>query len=196
MLGQEQPAPVEKLKKEKIGNPEKFLMSTGHFKCIEYPNSDQTMVFGRDISEHYKEIESIVPEDDRWMLIALVDYIKAPLVVDNFLSEKKRNAFQKREVHQHSEVNSLFELNKLKGNFISNIFGIAHVAELDDWLEDGIIEEYTKLYKKYTGPNNSPPSGYDNMTIEEKIAFTVQIANLAKSLYQAIASRYISEIPK
>ena len=193
MLGQS--APAEKPEKEKIGDPQKFLLDTGRFERIEYPSSDQTAVSGRNILEHYKEIEPDVPEDNRWMLEGLINYVGGPLVVDNFPSEKERNAFQRREVHNHPEVNSLFESNKLKGNSISNVFGIGGVAKSEGWLDPKLINEYERQERKYKGPGGLP-TGYDEMTIEEKIAFTGEIANLAKSLYQTIADRCAPETPK
>jgi len=193
MLGQS--APTEKPEKEKIGDPQEFLLDTGHFRRIEYPSSDQTAVSGRNILEHYKEIEPDVPEDNRWMLEGLAKYVESPSLVDDFPSEKERNAFQRRDVHDYPEVNHLFESNKLKGNSISNVFGIGEVVESEGWLDSKLVDECERLKRKYKGPGGLP-TGYEMMTIEEKIAFTGEIANLAIGLYQAIAERCAPETPK
>ncbi len=193
MLGQS--ASTEKLEEEKITNPEEWLKSKG-FR-FEYPSADQTMVFlGQDILEHYKTIESIVPEDSGWMLMALANYVEAPTVTDGFPSERKRNAFEKEEVHGYSKIRELFNSNKLKGGFISsNVFGIGEAAKSEGWLNPELANECERLKRQYKGPGD-PPSGYDRMTIEEKITFTGEIANLAKSLYQTIAEKCTSETPK
>lgn len=189
----EQSALAEKL--GKISDPRKWLMSTGHFKRLEYPSSGQTMVSGQDISEHYKKIEPDVPEDIRWMLIALVDYIRAPFIVDDFSSETERNAWQRMEVHGRPEVNRLFESNKLKGNFISNVLSIGQLAESEGWLDPELVRKYTELNGEYAGPDG-PPRGYDKKKIEEKIAFTEKISDLAKDLCQAIAKKNAPEMLK
>lgn len=185
-----QSAPAER--PERTSDPKKWLLSMGHFKRLEYPSGEQTMVWGRDISEHYKEIGPEVPEDFRWMLEAMIDYVKAPLIVDDFPSETERNAWQKREAYERPEINNLFESNKLKGGLISNVLGVMQLVESEDWLDRGLVKKYAELYEEYAGAEG-PPSGYDKMTIEEKIAFTGKIADLAKGLYQAIAERYAPE---
>jgi hypothetical protein len=189
----EQSVLTEKL--EKIGDPEKRLMDSGHFNALEYPNEQQTTVSGQDIMEHYRKIEQTIPENDRWILKTLVDYIRSPIIVDNFSSETERNSWQKEEIYKHPEVNNLFESNKLRGNVTGQILSIIEIIKLEDWLNSDLINRFEELTMEYRGLSLDYPR-YNTLEIEEKIALIQKITDLVKDVYQAVANKFATETLK
>lgn len=166
-------------------DPKKWLLSTRHFEYIRYPiTKELALSSGEAIGENFKKIRSKIPEEDFWMFEVLVKYVEAPIIVDNFLSEKERNKWQKEEAYPRIGVNEFFENNKLKGGFISSILSIIELVELDS-----MSSQCHKLFVEYKGPENLY-GGYGNMTIEQKLTFTKKMEDFAKNLYQALVEKY------
>ncbi len=189
---------------EKVSNPQKWLVDSGHFtfKYFERGNT----VGGKDIRDHYEEIKSHIPVDDQWMMEVFVNYIKAPSIVDDFKDEETRNKWQTENLYSSGgeAANKVFETNRLKGSLIINVLGVAEAMVSEFNLSSGFDEKYADLFKEYKYPpgqegkdikdeDYDPATGYEKMTLDQKIVFTEKIALFAKDLYEAAAQKYMSQ---
>lgn len=172
-----------------------WMIGQGHFR-FEDPTAEETIVSGQDILEHYNKIEPIVPVNDRWFVKALVDYVKAPRIHHDFLSNAARHDWQTKELYEHPEFLELYERNKLKGNVIGSVLGIAEyaIAErlLDPLLDYELIKKGAELLIEYKGSDEF--NRYITMTSEEKIAITKKVADFTKELYLVIAKRLTPDL--
>lgn len=160
---------------------EERLLATGKFERVEYPNAGEAEAM-------LKELDLEVDGDVRWQLEALASYLSYPLVVDRFPSEHERNVWQ-REHYQDPDIALLVENNRLRGNKISEVLGVAELCVSEGVLSKypEVEAEYREVRSRYTGGEASGNRGYDAMDLEEKVAFTAAVATLAKHLYGALA---------
>lgn len=175
-------------------SPDEILLSTNHIKEIIYADPESLLYDGEPIEVQFKNVISsanakIFPEMQKQFNNALIGYLNAPAIIDDFVDDRDRNELE-NNVHDLSrEGSALYKSNRLR------ITNIRHVIQLSDLMTFmGILNEEQKEQIKeqikdvWAGVADRSDETkrqdnfeqYDSISVLDKVTFTRKVADLAR----------------
>jgi hypothetical protein len=171
---------------------------------IVYPSIEETQIGHATILENFERLNDILKRRENEenfgtkfvVLKLLVDYMRSPLILDDFdNNETARNSWESGLMGNSEEKNRLLKMNKLKGGNIVAIFlGIQYLtAENKNIFSDTVKQQYDTLYKEYKGENENDPVyiKYNYMTQDSKIEFIKRFTPFVKEVYKTLATNLV-----